>query len=39
MQFTNEFRYSTERLKTEDVDKLCKAFYEKDNKWYNARII
>ena len=31
--------YSIERLKSEDVDKLSKAFYEKDNKWYNAKII
>jgi hypothetical protein len=32
-------RYNTEILKQEDVDKLCKAYFEKEDKWYNAIII
>jgi survival-of-motor-neuron-related-splicing factor 30 len=37
-QGTPEFILSTERLTTDDVDRVCKAYYEADGRWYNAQI-
>jgi hypothetical protein len=37
-QNSDEFLFSTEILKMEHIDRICKAYYEADNKWYNAKI-
>jgi hypothetical protein len=39
MQNSNEFVYNVHRLKSDDADKLCKAYYHQTKKWFNARII
>ena len=39
MQNSNEFSFSVDRVKQEDVDKTCKGYYEQDKKWYNAKIL
>jgi survival-of-motor-neuron-related-splicing factor 30 len=39
MQNSNEFYFSVDRVKQEDIDKTCKAYYEQDKKWYNAKIL
>jgi len=36
----NEYNnFSTEILKQEHVNRVCKAYYEKDVRWYHALIV
>jgi len=39
IQGQDEFIYSTERLQDTDVGRVCKAFFEKEKKWFNAQVL
>lgn len=37
-QNSEDFYFSTEVLISEHIDRLCKTYFESDNRWYHAKI-
>lgn len=38
LQNNEEFFFSTQALHNEHVDRLCKTYFQSDNRWYHAKI-
>ena len=37
-QNSDDFKFSVERLTKAEIGRLCKAFYEKNSKWFALKV-